>query len=46
MLRLRALAKRWVGSLPGLGSSLDLKDTELWKQKAWRAHSWTSALGE
>lgn len=22
---------------------LDLKDTERWKQKAWRAHTWTSA---
>lgn len=46
MLRLRDLANRWVGSLPGPGSSLDLKDTELWKQKAWRAHSWTSARGQ
>lgn len=46
MLRLRALAEWWVGSLPGLRSTLDLKDTELWKQKAWRAHSWTSDRGK
>lgn len=46
MLRSGALEKRWVGSLHRLGSSLDLKDTLSWKQKAWQGHTWTPAPKE
>lgn len=46
MLRSGALERRWVGSLHRLGSSLDLKDTVSWKQKAWRGHTWTPAPRE
>lgn len=46
MLRSGALERRWVGSLHRLGSSLDLKDTLSWKQKAWQGHTWTPAPKE
>lgn len=45
MLRSGALARRWVGSLHCLGSSLDLKDSML-ETKGLAAHTWTPTVDE